>query len=1000
MGKDPAFVKKAILSTGHIVNILSLKCKAYRKVGRLQAFGLKSDEPIPWDELDKSALKSMHFMQKWADKFGCAWFKFVGEVPEAAKGKKVVARIKLQGEGLVRDKDGNILQGITQVLSKGDLFHCTIGKQIIDITDCAAGGEKIELYVDAGFNGKLRFDSLAAHLRRCDIAIRDDETVGYYYDYIQAYFLMCKLHGDYNGKEGDIAAKAIARARELDAALKASYKTYKDKGVQAARAQLQETVFKPIDYPAVTHSAIGHAHIDLAWLWPIRETKRKVARTFANQLLNISKYDDYIFGASQPQMFEWLKQDYPQLFGKVKEQIDAGRIELQGGMWVESDCNLPCGESWIRQFMYGKKYFMQEFGKDIKTCWLPDAFGFPATLPQVIKGCGMDYFMTIKLISNTINQFPYKTFNWQGLDGTEVLAHMEPAGDYNSGASPLAIFKSDVRNTEKDIVPECLLIYGDGDGGGGPSEGHLEYCTRMKKGISGLSPLKFQSALQCFNDLEQFRQVIPTHKGELYYERHQGTYTSQAAAKLWNRRMESMLHFMEMLGAYAYLKGIRYDRREVEKIWKETLLYQFHDVLPGSSIKRVYDESRARYKEMHRKLQAMCSDLLAKLSRGGCDEYTAVNPIAFAREEYIKAQDKWYSVSVAPMSSGKLLPAPAATSLEFDDDSIGNGLVKLRFDKKGAITSCYMIKDGKELVKDGGCFNRLNIYDDPFMFYNAWDIRMDYDSRKPHALKLTDSKTYIDGVRVVRENRFKWGESQFTQTVSLTQGDTLISFEMDADWHEELKMLRADFTPSVFSDTVKCDIQFGSVDRTTRNDDSVQRAQFEICAHKYVNLDGDDYGLALLNRCKYGHKVKEGMLSLALLRSPVFPDPECDRGKHHIGYALYPHKDSFDSSDVIAKSYRYNNPVILHKSDAALPSIATCDKGNIIIETVKVAESESGIILRAYEANGKETAAAITFVRTDAKASECDMLENPIRKCDLSQLTFRPHEIKTILIEV
>ena len=233
----------------------------------------------------------------------------------------------------------------------------------------------------------------------------------------------------------------------------------------------------------------------------------------------------------------------------------------------------------------------------------------------------------------------------------------------------------------------------------------------MKKGISGLSPLKFQPAVDCFRDLEEYTGVIPTHKGELYYERHQGTYTSQAAAKLWNRRMESMLHFTEMLGAYAYLKGISYDRAAVEEIWKETLLYQFHDVLPGSSIKRVYDESRARYKEMHRKLQAMCSDLLNKLSTANTDEYTAVNPIAFARDEYVKVEDKWYSVSVAPMSSAKLLPAPAASTLKFDDDSISNSLITLRFDKKGAITSAYVEKDGKELVKEGGRFNCLNVYD-------------------------------------------------------------------------------------------------------------------------------------------------------------------------------------------------------------------------------------------------------------------------------------------------
>lgn len=1004
MGNDKNFVLKAIANGSHAFNLIALKGKIYKKIASLKPQGILSDEPIKWEDLDKSKFKNMRFMQKWADKFGCAWFRFTGTVPEAGKGKRVVARIKLQGEGLVYDKDGHVLQGITQVLSKGDLFHSTIGKQIVDISPCAEGGEEIELYVDAGFNGKLRFENMSAHLRRYDLAVMDEELNSYYYDYIEAYFLMCKLLGDAEGmKDSDVGKAEVysARAKELDEGMKNAWKVFKEQGAAKAREALAPVLFRPIDYPAVTHYAVGHAHIDLAWLWPLRETRRKIGRTFANQLRNIKKYDNFIFAESQAQMFTWLKEDYPEVFEQVKKYVDEGRIELQGGMWVESDCNLPSGESWIRQFLYGKRYFKEEFGKDMKMCWLPDCFGFPATLPQVIKGCGMDYFMTIKIMSNTVNEFPHSSFKWKGLDGSEVLAHMEPAGDYNSGASPLAIFKSNKRNKEKESVPVCLLLYGDGDGGGGPGEGHIEYVSRMQKGIYGLAPVKPSKAIDFFEELEKYNDVIPEYDGELYYERHQGTYTSQAAAKLWNRRMENMLHLVELLGAEGKLRGVSYDRALVESIWKEVLLYQFHDVLPGSSIKRVYDESRERYKELYKQIQGVAAKLIDDMSSGESEEYTAINPVDFARKEFIRVEDKWYSVDLPAMGAGKIAPVENmdVSSLTFGENTISNGLITITFGKGGEITSLFDVKNAKELVRDGQYFNKLTVYEDPFMYYNAWDIRMDYDKLKKHSLKLEGSDTYIDGVRVVRRNRYRFMDSQFEQTVALTLGDTLVQFDMDADWHEELKMLRADFIPSVFADKVKCDIQFGQIDRSTKNDTSIEQAQFEVCAHKFVNLDGEDYSLALFNRCKYGHKVKEGMLSLALLRAPRFPDPECDRGSHHISYALYPHKEKFEESDVKARAYCYNNVVMLRKANFEEKCPVGVEGDGVILETVKVAEDEKGIVARLYEYKGKETTAKVSFVSKGA-AFECDMLENKKGKAELSKLAFKPFEIKTLYFEL
>ena len=465
--------------------------------------------------------------------------------------------------------------------------------------------------------------------------------------------------------------------------------------------------------------------------------------------------------------------------------------------------------------------------------------------------------------------------------------------------------------------------------------------------------------------------------------------------------MENMLHLVELLGAEGKLRGVSYDRALVESIWKEVLLYQFHDVLPGSSIKRVYDESRERYKELYKQIQGVAAKLIDDMSSGESEEYTAINPVDFARKEFIRVEDKWYSVDLPAMGAGKIAPVENmdVSSLTFGENTISNGLITITFGKGGEITSLFDVKNAKELVREGQYFNKLTVYEDPFMYYNAWDIRMDYDKLKKHSLKLEGSDTYIDGVRVVRRNRYRFMDSQFEQTVALTLGDTLVQFDMDADWHEELKMLRADFIPSVFADKVKCDIQFGQIDRSTKNDTSIEQAQFEVCAHKFVNLDGEDYSLALFNRCKYGHKVKEGMLSLALLRAPRFPDPECDRGSHHISYALYPHKEKFEESDVKARAYCYNNVVMLRKANFEEKCPVGVEGDGVILETVKVAEDEKGIVARLYEYKGKETTAKVSFAAKGA-AFECDMLENKKGKAELSKLAFKPFEIKTLYFEL
>ncbi|MDE6372350.1 MAG: alpha-mannosidase, partial [Clostridia bacterium] len=665
------------------------------------------------------------------------------------------------------------------------------------------------------------------------------------------------------------------RLKEIDKALNHSYKLAK-KSMAEAHEYLTKIITTPIDGNVTEYTAIGHAHIDLAWLWPIRETKRKGTRTFATALNNIDKYPDYIFGASQAQLFDWIKQEEPALFERVKKAVTDGRIELQGGMWTENDCNIPSGESIIRQFLYGEKFFKDEFGKTCKMVWLPDVFGYPASLPQIMKKCGRDYFMTIKLSWNTVNKFPYKTFLWKGIDGSEILSHLAPQGNYNSTASPMAITKSDNGNPQADQIDKALLIYGIGDGGGGPGEAHLEMIKR-EANEGGMSKVVCRPAEQLFDDLKsQYIEVMPTYDGELYLEKHQGTYTSQANNKLYNRLMEQALHTLEWLMALAKVNGVKWECPQLENIWKEVLLYQFHDIIPGSSINRVYVESVARYKEMYDEVKGYIDALLQALTTSG--GLGVVNTVGFDRQEYVKAGDRWYKADVKAYSSALLagISGEDREGLSRARDFIQNDKVKVHFAKDGSIDSLVDLTSGKELCND--YLNKLTVYSDPKMYYNAWDIKMNYTNMRKWQFKLESHKSYVDGVSVIMENIYTFKDSTIIQKVTLTKGSAMVVFDTTVDWRETYKMLRADFRPSVYSDTVNCDIQFGNFDRSTLEDTSVRKAQFEICAHKFVNVDDGDYGVALLINCKYGDRAKNGLLSLNLLRSPKSPDPQCDMG--------------------------------------------------------------------------------------------------------------------------
>jgi alpha-mannosidase len=527
---------------------------------------------------------------------------------------------------------------------------------------------------------------------------------------------------------------------------------------------------------------------------------------------------------------------------------------------------------------------------------------------------------------------------------------------------------------------------------------HIELLKRQED-IAGFPKVKFGTAIDFFDRLREKKGVLNTHRGELYLEKHQGTYTTQARNKHNNRKTEFLLHDLEFIAAAAYLRGIPYPAELLEKVWKETLLYQFHDIIPGSAITRVYRETSQRYEKIAAQLRAETDRILHQLGEKGAEgPLSFVNSSPFPRSPYIKHEGEWYHGSASPYAIGTLEKAGKAEDLAYTADTIENGKLRVKFSPRGEIVSLQDKVSGQEYC--GAYLNRLVLYTDKWLYFNAWDIDINYAKKYKVALHPLKSETFVDGPRVVRKNLYRHGRTHLVQEVSLTAGGEAVEFDTQADWHETFRMLRADFAPAVYSDKVKCDIQFGSFERSTREDTPVEKAQFEICAHKWVDVSDGSRGLSLLNDCKYGHRVKSGLISLNLLRSPIYPDPKADRGRQHFRYALYPHISGAFESNLIQIGYHFNIEPIVLQGEATLAPLFEADCRNIVIETVKKAEKRNALVLRAYEANGKETQASI---RTSVSYRACllaSMLEEPIGEAALDALTFAPFETKTILLDL
>ncbi|MGI5893577.1 MAG: alpha-mannosidase [Candidatus Merdivicinus sp.] len=975
------------LETAYSTRIAQLHCTAY-----------VTPEPVPFAERTSGEPKELTVGGRWGNLWDCAWMHFTGEIPADLKLEKdetLILLIDVNGEGLLYDQDGTPIMGLTTGTSAYEYGTCA--KRTIPVSLCGAKDGKIDIWVDAGCNDLFGRFVGSGTLEEASIAIRHEQLRSLHYDIHVLADAMEAL------PESSVRHHSILRA--LDAAANCLCDFTTEEAVKA-REILKKELDKQGGDPSLHIAAIGHAHIDLAWLWPIRETIRKGARTFSHTLRLMERYPDYKFGASQAQLYDWMKQYYPTIYADMKQRIREKRWEVQGAMWVEPDTNVTGGESLIRQILVGTRFWKDEFGVTVNNLWLPDVFGYTGALPQILKKSGIDYFMTQKLSWNEHDSFPHHTFWWEGIDGSRVLTHMLPEETYNGPALPHSVTTMEKNFKEKGLSEYALMLFGIGDGGGGPGAYHLERLDRIQN-LEGFSPVKQRFARDLLEDISRENAEFSTWKGELYLENHRGTYTTQAKNKRYNRKLEYALRNLEYLAVLAESRaGIPYPAEELDKIWKEILLYQFHDILPGSSITRVYTESLARYAVLEEQIQQLTNVRLAALT---AEKPALYNTLSFERTEMVTHNGETRRITVPAMAAvcwenGQPV---AADELTASENLLENECLCAKFDETGALISLFDKKNQREVLAAPA--NILRLYDDSNG--NAWNIEIYYEDKPVQQMQLKSARAYLENGAAVLEQHYVTEKSSLIQKIRLEAGSDLLVFDTEADWHEHLKMLRTSFPVDVYSDEAICDIQFGNLHRSTHRNTSWDVSQFEICAHKWVDLNDGGYGISLLNDCKYGYKAENNILDLNLLRSSNDTSERdsqpLDQGVHHFAYAIYPHSGDEKQAKVEQKALAFNIPLLFAECGTAkhLPeeNFVRVAAENVELSAVKRAEDASGVIVRLFEIFGRKSEAEVTLPAGTSRCFLCSLTENEEQELTIREgkvlLPFHPFEIQTLKLQ-
>ncbi|MBQ8388102.1 MAG: alpha-mannosidase [Clostridia bacterium] len=795
--------------------------------------------------------------------------------------------------------------------------------------------------------------------------------------------------------------------------------------VARAKAYIRDEFYgKYCGKQPTTTLCVGHTHIDCAWLWTLDQTREKVQRSFATVLELMRRYPEYKFMSSQALLYKYLKEEAPEIYEGVREMIRAGRWECEGAMWVEADCNLSSGESLVRQVMYGKRFFKEEFGVDNRVLWLPDVFGYSAALPQILKKCGVDWFVTSKISWNDTNVMPYETFKWQGIDGTDINTYFLTACDvnssgkatYNAHTHQKMVAGTYWRYGQKALSDEAMLTFGYGDGGGGPTPEFIEKLRRGAKGIPGAPNAEIGFAGDFLKRMEERIDKagkLPKWQGELYLEYHRGTYTSIAKNKRNNRKSELLLSDAELNATLAgLLCGKPFPKAELHNAWETVLTNQFHDIIPGSSIREVYEQCDRDYAAVRATGEGTVDSAKAEIARGIDKKqgYVVFNPHSFVGNGFVKIDDRTaYVEGVAPKGYSCVADMLTENDVVIDGRTVETAAFRVEFDECWQISSIYDKRCGREIITEGQRANVIEIYPDHPDKYDNWEWQ-EYSLDEHRTLTAVESAETVEdgarrGIRITRP----YSKSKITQTVWFCDHIARIDFETVADWHESHLMVKAAFPVDINADKATYEVQFGNVERPTHKNTSWDAAKFEVCAHKYADLSDNGYGVALMNDCKYGYDIHDGVMRLSLFKCGTYPNEVADQGIHKFTYSLMPHEGRLCDSDVLREAYYLNYPmtaVAATGDKSALPerfSVLTVDRDNVVCETVKQAEDSEDVIVRLYEAQNIRGRAKVTFGLPVKRVTLCDLMENELATLPVENnsvtLDVKGFEIVTLKLE-
>jgi len=971
-----------------------LKKLSIRNITPMTDWQYKPGEFVTCDEADKAKpafktfdAKTMH----WHGPDAHFWFTCEVDIPSEYKNEALWMHISTQIEEWDDGRNPQFLLFIDGVPVQGiDMNH-----RDVKLWEATKGKKHVRLDLQA-YTGTLHDEfSLKTYF-----FLRDEEITALYYD-IQVP-LWSFSRKDPEDRDRIALMKVINDTVNLldmrDPYSKEFYASIKE-----ASKYIQKELYTNLaGHNEVIASCIGHTHIDVAWWWTVAQVRQKVCRSFATVLKLMDEYPSYKFMSSQPQLYQFLKARYPVLYDQIKKRIEEGRWEVEGGAWLEPDTNLPSGESLVRQFMHGRAFFREEFGKENYVLWLPDVFGYTGALPQIMKQCGIKYFQTTKISWNQVDKFPYDTMIWRGIDGSEVFSHMcttpgvgqdvkkEFFTTYNAMLHPDSVIGAWDRYQQKKLNNDVLISYGYGDGGGGPTREMLEVSKRLEKGIVGTPKVEQKFVGKYFKDLEKRvkdNKDLPLWEGEIYFEYHRGTLTSMGRNKRANRKSELLLMDLELLASLALMYGLdkNYPKEDLHAMWENVLLNQFHDILPGSAIHEVYEVTKKEYEHIEN-LGISLRNKSMKALAGSGDHLTVFNTVGYKRNDYlvldkdVKAKAlKDSDGNVYPIQNGKEesivylenLPSKGYKSyelvnkeekienkLKITDAGIETPFLKIKIDKDGLFTSIYDKENKREVLKKGMRGNLIKMFEDKPIYYDDWDIDYYYQEKSWDVTNVSKMKWIEVGpLRATLYIERKISKSLIKQKIYFYANNRRIDFDTYVDYKNSQHLLKVFFPLDIHSDEALFDIQFGNIKRKTTYNTSWDLARFESCGQRFVDYSEGNYGAAVLNDCKYGHSIKDGVIGLSLIKAGIEPNPTCDIDEHYFTYSFLPHSGPFAGSDVQKQAISLNQPLLAIKGGKACKefSLLDVDADNIEVQTIKRSEDGSGYIVRMFEFENSRT---------------------------------------------